>query len=163
MNSFATWLESTFMNKLMVDIFWMFPLMETIHFVGLILLFGALLVVDGRVLGWGRFINMKAAMSFIPVAIVAFSLNLITGIFFVASQPAVYFGNMVFQWKMALIVIAGINALWFWFGEHKELLRLADGQEAPFRAKVIALASLVIWVLVIIGGRMIPYGPGGTG
>jgi hypothetical protein len=137
--------------------------METIHFIGLILLFGALLVVDGRVLGWGRFINMKAAMSFIPVAIVAFSLNLITGIFFVASQPAVYFGNMVFQWKMALIVIAGINALWFWFGEHKELLRLADGQEAPFRAKVIALASLVIWVLVIIGGRMIPYGPGGTG
>lgn len=163
MNSFATWLESTFMNRLMVDIFWMFPLMETIHFIGLILLFGALLVVDGRVLGWGRFINMKAAMAFIPVAIGAFALNLISGIFFVASQPAVYFGNMVFQWKMVLIAIAGINALWFWFGEHKELLQLADGQDAPFRAKVIALASIVLWVLIIIGGRMIPYGPGGTG
>jgi hypothetical protein len=163
MNSFATWLESTFMNQLMVNLFWMFPLMETIHFIGLVLLFGALLVVDGRVLGLCRFMNMKAAMAFIPVAIVAFALNLISGIFFVASQPLVYFGNMLFQWKMALIVIAGINALWFWFGEHKELCRLADGQDAPFRAKVIALASIVIWVLVIIGGRMIPYGPGGTG
>jgi len=163
MNSFATWLESTFMNELMVNLFWMFPLMETIHFIGLVLLFGALLVVDGRVLGLCRFMNMKAAMAFIPVAIVAFALNLISGIFFVASQPLVYFGNMLFQWKMALIVIAGINALWFWFGEHKELCRLADGQDAPFRAKVIALASIVIWVLVIIGGRMIPYGPGGTG
>jgi hypothetical protein len=163
MNSLTTWLESTFMNQWMVNLFWMFPLMETIHFIGLILLFGALLVVDGRILGMGRFINMKAAMAFIPVAIFAFALNLITGIFFVASQPAVYFGNMLFQWKMALIVIAGINALWFWFGEHKELCQLADGEDAPFRAKVIALVSLVIWVLVIIGGRMIPYGPGGTG
>jgi hypothetical protein len=163
MNSFATWLESTFMNELMVNLFWMFPLMETIHFIGLVLLFGALLVVDGRVLGLCRFMNMKAAMAFIPVAIVAFALNLISGIFFVASQPLVYFGNMLFQWKMALIVIAGINALWFWFGEHKELCQLADGEDAPFRAKVIALASIIIWVLVIIGGRMIPYGPGGTG
>jgi hypothetical protein len=163
MNSFATWLESTFMNKLMVDIYWMFPLMETIHFIGLILLFGALLVVDGRVLGWGRFINMKAAMAFIPVAIAAFALNLASGILFVASQPMVYMQNVVFQWKMALIVIAGINALWFWFGEHKELLQLADGEDAPFRAKVIALASILLWVLIIIGGRMIPYGPGGTG
>jgi hypothetical protein len=163
MNSFAAWLESTFMYQLMVDIYWMFPLMETIHFIGLVLLFGALLVVDGRVLGLCRFMNMKAAMAFIPVAIVAFALNLISGIFFVASQPLVYFGNMLFQWKMALIVIAGINALWFWFGEHKELCQLADGEDAPFRAKVIALASIIIWVLVIIGGRMIPYGPGGTG
>jgi hypothetical protein len=163
MTALETWLEGTFMNRLMVEIFWMFPLMETIHFIGLILLFGALLVVDGRVIGMGRFINMKAAMAFIPVAIFAFALNLITGIFFVASQPGVYFGNAVFQWKMALIVIAGINALWFWFGEHKELCQLADGEDAPFRAKVIALASLVIWILVIIGGRMIPYGPGGTG
>jgi hypothetical protein len=151
------------MNELMVNLFWMFPLMETIHFIGLVLLFGALLVVDGRVLGLCRFMNMKAAMAFIPVAIVAFALNLISGIFFVASQPLVYFGNMLFQWKMALIVIAGINALWFWFGEHKELCQLADGEDAPFRAKVIALASIIIWVLVIIGGRMIPYGPGGTG
>jgi len=163
MNSFAAWLESTFMYQLMVDIYWMFPLMETIHFIGLVLLFGALLVVDGRVLGLCRFMNMKAAMAFIPVAIVAFALNLISGIFFVASQPLVYFGNMLFQWKMALIVVAGINALWFWFGEHKELCQLADGEDAPFRAKVIALASIIIWVLVIIGGRMIPYGPGGTG
>lgn len=163
MNSFATWLESTFMNRLMVDIFWMFPLMETIHFIGLILLFGALLVVDGRVLGWGRFINMKAAMAFIPVAIAAFALNLASGIMFVASQPMVYMENVVFQWKMALIAIAGINALWFWLGEHKELLQLADGEDAPFRAKVIALASILLWVLIIIGGRMIPYGPGGTG
>ena len=110
------------MNRWMEDIYWMFPLMETIHFIGLILLFVALLVMDGRVLDWGRFINMNAAMAFIPVAIIAFALNLASGIMFVASQPMVYMENVVLQWKMVLIVIAGNNALWFWFGEHKELL-----------------------------------------
>ena len=37
------------------------------------------------------------------------------------------------------------------------VLVLADGQDAPFRAKVIAAISLILWIGVIIGGRMIPY------
>ncbi|MEX2367828.1 MAG: hypothetical protein WD601_14595, partial [Pseudohongiellaceae bacterium] len=65
--------------------------------------------------------------------------------------------NIGFQWKMGLIVIAGLNALWFWFGEHQELKQLADGEDAQFRAKVIAAISIVVWVGVIIFGRMIPY------
>jgi hypothetical protein len=159
----AEWLTTTGMHNLMVNIYWMFPLMETLHFTALTVLFGALLVVDGRIIGMGKFINMKAAMAFIPVAIIAFAVNLLTGIMFLAADPYNYLANSVFQWKMGLIIIAGINALWFWFGEHKELVQLADGQDAPFRAKVIALVSIVLWVLIIIAGRMIPYGPGGSG
>jgi len=100
---------------------------------------------------------MKEAMKFIPVAIIAFSVNLITGYFFMTSDPNNYIYNYGFQWKMVMIVIAGINALWFWLGEHKQLLTLADGEEAPFRAKVIALISILVWITVIILGRMIPY------
>jgi len=153
----ATWLESTWLHTQMVEKFWLFPLAETIHFLGLTIMFGALLVIDMRVLGVGRFINLKGAMAYIPVALIGFSLNLITGIAFLAADPFRYFANVAFQWKMALIVIAGLNALWFWFGEHKELLRVADGQDAPFRAKVIALVSIVIWLVVIVAGRMLPY------
>lgn len=159
----AAWLETTILHEWMVNFYWMFPLMETLHFLGLSIMFGALLLIDCRVLGLGKFINMKAAMAFIPVAIAAFAINLISGILFLAADPFNYLANLVFQWKIALIIIAGINALWFWFGEHEELSRLADGQDAPYRAKVVALISLVIWVLVIIAGRMIPYGPGGSG
>jgi hypothetical protein len=114
-------------------------------------------VIDFRVMGLAKFINMKTAMKFIPVAIYGFAINLITGIAFLNADPFRYFPNVAFQWKMALILMAGINALWFWIGEHKELSQLADGEDAPFRAKVIAFISIVLWVLVIIGGRMIPY------
>ncbi|MDR2213375.1 MAG: hypothetical protein LBE21_07105 [Pseudomonadales bacterium] len=153
----ANFLENSWLHTRMVETFWLFPLCETLHFLGLIVLFGALSVIDFRVLGVAKFVNMKASMAFIPVALIGFAVNFITGIAFLAADGFRYFPNFAFQWKMALIAMAGINALWFWFGEHKELVQLADGQDAPFRAKVIALLSLVIWVLVIIAGRMIPY------
>ena len=154
---FATWLETTRLHHLMVDIFWLFPTCETLHFIGLTVLMGSLMVVDFRVIGLIKFVNMKAAMEFIPIAIIGFLINLITGIMFVFADPFRYFPNLSFQWKMALILAAGANALWFWLGEHKDLVKLADGEDAPFRAKVIAALSLILWVGVIIGGRMIPY------
>ncbi len=154
---FAIWLNDTWLHNLMVNLPWMFPMMETLHFTGLTVMFGALLVVDLRILGLVKFINMAESMKFIPVAIIAFAVNLMSGISFLCVDPYYYFQNMGFQWKMGMIGVAGLNALWFWFGEHAELKGLADGQNAPFRAKVIALISIVVWVIVIVLGRMIPY------
>ena len=152
-----SWFEMTWLGMQMRSQYWLWPLMETLHFAGLSVMFGALLVVDLRVMGVARFVNMPAAMKFIPVAIAAFAVNLVSGVAFLCGDPYRYSVNLAFQWKMGLIVVAGLNALWFWFGEHKELKRLADGEDAAFRAKVIAFLSLIIWVAVIVLGRMIPY------
>jgi hypothetical protein len=65
LESLALWLGQGFLHDQMVDKFWMFPMMETFHFIGLSFMFGALLVIDGRVLGIGKFISMKEAMKFI--------------------------------------------------------------------------------------------------
>ncbi|MES2606776.1 MAG: DUF6644 family protein [Pseudomonadota bacterium] len=144
-------------GNMMRDIFWMWPFMENLHFVGLCALFGGLLAIDLRVLGVCRFIPMKAALTLIPFVMGAFSINLITGIFFFCGDPFRYFYNLAFQWKMALIILAGINALWFWFGEHTKLSKLADGEQADIPAKIIAAVSLALWVGIIILGRLIPY------
>jgi hypothetical protein len=157
LESLAVWFESGIVHDWMVEKFWLFPLMETFHFIGLSFMFGALLLIDGRVLGICKFISMKESMKFIPVAIIAFAVNLISGYSFLTSDPNAYLYNLGFQWKIGLIAVAGINALWFWFGEHKALTQLADGQQAPFSAKLIALISLVLWVAIIVLGRMIPY------
>lgn len=150
-------IADSWLGLLMRDHFWMWPLMENFHFLGLSILFGALLVVDLRVLGFARFIPMGPAMALIPLAIIGFAINLLTGIAFYAGDPFRYTYNTAFLWKMALIVLAGINALWFWFGEHSKLVRLADGEQAEIQAKFVAGLSLVIWVAVIILGRLIPY------
>jgi uncharacterized membrane protein len=157
MNGFMNWASNTFIGDGMRDIFWMWPFMENLHFTGLSILFGALLVIDLRVLGVTRVIPMRGALKLIPLAIFGFAINLVTGIAFYMGDPFRYTGNLAFQWKMALIIIAGINALWFWFGEHARLAKLAEGEDAEFSAKIIAALSLTIWVLVIVLGRLIPY------
>lgn len=151
------WFSETWLGTFMRDTFWAWPFMENWHFFGLSVLFGGLVAIDLRVIGVARFVPMKAALTLIPYVMIGFAINLITGIFFFAGDPFRYYYNIAFQWKMALIVLAGINALWFWFGEHAKLSQLADGEQADFGAKVIAAASLAIWIAVIILGRLIPY------
>lgn len=157
MNDFLNGLSDSWVGNTMRDHFWMWPLMENLHFFGLSLMFGALLAIDLRVIGVARFIPMKHVMKLIPLALLAFSINLITGIAFICGDPFRYATNFSFQWKIALIVIAGINALWFWIGEHAKLSQLADGEQADFQAKVIAAISLLVWIGVIVLGRLIPY------
>jgi len=156
-NSFLDWIGTTFIGEGMRNIFWMWPFVENLHFIGLSVMFGALLAIDLRVLGVAPNFPMRGAMKLIPLVIIAFGLNLITGIAFFAGDPYRYAPNFSFQWKMALIAIAGANALWFWFGEHAKLVQLADGQQAEFSAKLIAGLSLLIWAAVIVLGRLIPY------
>lgn len=155
--AFLDWIGSTFIGEGMRNIFWMWPFVENLHFLGLSFMFGALLAIDLRVLGVAPNFPMRAAMKLIPLVLIAFSVNLLTGIAFFAGDPYRYAFNFSFQWKMALIFIAGANALWFWFGEHAKLVQLADGQQADFSAKVIAALSLLIWMAVIVLGRLIPY------
>ena len=58
---------------------------------------------------------------------------------------------------MVLVVLAGLNALWFWIFEHKQLLNAPPGEEVRVSAKVIAALSLGIWLLVLTFGRIITY------
>ncbi len=154
MDSLMNFFGDTWLGDQVREHFWMWPLMEVVHFASLCVLFGALMVVDLRVIGVARYINMREAMKFIPIALIAFAGNAISGLAFVAGEPFVL-ENTSFQWKMVLIAIAGINALWFWFGEHTKLLQLADGEDASFQAKVIALLSLLLWIGIIVLGRLI--------
>lgn len=151
------WLSDTFISNAMRNIFWLWPAMENLHFLGLSVMFGALLAIDLRVLGIAPAIPMRGAMKLIPLVFIAFAVNLMTGIAFVLADPWRYFFNLAFQWKMGLILLAGANALWFWFGEHARLVQLAEGEQADFPAKVIAAISLMAWVAVIVLGRLIPY------
>lgn len=155
--AFLDWASASFVGEAMRNIFWMWPFMENLHFLGLSFLFGALLVIDLRVLGVAKTIPMRGAMKLIPLVLIAFAVNLVTGICFFAGDPYRYIYNLSFQWKMGMILIAGVNALWFWFGEHAKLVQLANGQQAEVSAKVIAALSLLIWTLVIVLGRLIPY------
>jgi hypothetical protein len=157
------WLAQTAVGAIMRDTSWAFPAAEILHFIGLCALFGSLLVVDLRVLGFGRQIAFSAVMPFIRVAIAAVVLNTVTGVAFVASDPPNYWDNPGFRWKLVLVVLACANAMAFEVLERKRLTAAPVGVDAGARAKFIAATSLTLWVGVIVLGRLLPYTGYGNG
>lgn len=152
-----SWFEASLLGELGRSSSWLFPALETLHFLGLCILFGSLLVVDLRMLGYLRGFSIAFTYRFIPVALFGFSINLVTGIWFFCVDPFRYYPNIAFRVKMVLILIAGINALLFWFLEHRKLQSLPADSDTDLITKTIAVLSLGIWVMVIICGRMMPY------
>jgi hypothetical protein len=153
----AEWIETTPFNAFMLNTPWAFPAAETLHFMGLTLLLGSLLVIDMRGMGMLRIIPFKEAHKLIPIAITGFAINLLTGIAFVFADPRSYFGNLGFWYKMLFIVLAGINALAFEFLVYRRVRAGDTAAEEGLTAKITSALSLVFWFNVLILGRFLPY------
>ena len=102
---------STPINGLVLNYAWSWPTLESLHFLALCTLMGSLLIMDLRLIGFNRIIPLQAVHSLMPVAIVSFAINLITGLGFMFGDPYTYFANWAFWVKMILIVLAGLNFL----------------------------------------------------
>lgn len=152
-----TSIEASWLGVTIRDVAWFFPTLETLHFMGLCVLFGSLMVIDLRLLGIARFIPMGPAMSFVPISVGAFLVNLCSGIGFFCADPFNYYPNTGFRIKMLVILLAGLNALWFQFIEAPKIKNLPPGSPTTLTVKFIAALSLVLWIAVIVLGRMIPY------
>lgn len=138
------------------DVKWVFPTFETIHFFGLCMLYGALLVVDLRLMGMLREIPLQRAMMFTRLAIAGFVLNILSGIGFFAADPLMYWPNPAFRLKMALVVLAGINVIWFEAWLRPKLMSLPGDADTNRRTKVAGGLSLGLWTVILILGRLLP-------
>lgn len=138
---------------------WAYPLLETAHVIGLALLFGAIAMMDLRLLGVGRHLRVEAlGRHLLPAAWTGFAINAVSGGLLFLSDAAEFAANTAFRLKLVLIALAGINALWF----HARVYSRAgawdrEGGGSPVSAKAAALLSLLLWLAVITAGRMIAY------
>ena len=149
-------IETSALGQLMRDSIWLFPMAEILHFMGLSLLIGSLLVVDCRLLGFARGFPVAAIYKFLPLALTGFSINLVTGVMFFFSDPFRYYPNIAFRIKMLCIILAGFNALYFALTTHRTVNQPGVG-DAGTAIKTVAGLSFLFWIGVIICGRMIPY------
>jgi hypothetical protein len=137
------------------DTRWMWPTCETLHFVGLSLLLGVVLLVDLRVLGVLKGVSFASLHRLLPWAAIGFGVNVITGILFFVGIPGQYIHNVSFYWKIALVMLAGVNALYFTLLEQP--WALGPKEEAPLTAKIAAVSAMVLWVGVLYCGSMLPF------
>jgi hypothetical protein len=136
---------------------WLWPVCESLHFLGLILLIGAAGFFDLRLLGFMKGVSLRSAKKFIPWAMIGFSVNLLTGLIFFISQPQQYATNLAMWFKVLFLLVAGINAMLFETSYSERLLSLPADAEMPVSAKIIGAVSLISWFAVLYFGRMLPY------
>ena len=152
-----TWIEGSWLGITLRHFAWAFPAAEILHFIGLCLLLGALIVIDLRLLGFARRLPARTISDLLPLAWIGFSINLVTGFLFFVAAPFFYYPNGPLRIKLVLILLAGANALWFQRTLRDEVDQLEVGAEASARVKVSAGASLALWAGVIFFGRMIMF------
>jgi hypothetical protein len=113
---------------------------------------GAIGVVDLRVLGYGRALPMqRLSAALTPIALAGFAVMVFSGILLFVADARALAGSSLFLVKLSLIALAGLNALAFRIGWR----RLDD--HPPVTARVLAAASLALWLSVVIAGRLIAY------
>ncbi len=157
MDTLIQWLNSTALNKYIMSEPWLWPSLEVLHFFGLCLLLGSLIVSDLRMLGVARSVPMKHIETFMVLAVVGFSINLITGIVFVIGDPDRYLPNIAFRLKMVLIAIAGLNVAYYLWRLRSQILRGIEAADLSGGARFVAALSLTLWTCIIVLGRIIPY------
>lgn len=149
-------LKGTWIGTTVASSTWMFAACEALHFIGLFILVGGIAILDLRVLGMARDFPVAPIHKLLPIAFVGFFMNLVTGTLFFLVDPVGYGSNPAFQVKMALVVLAGLNAFWFELGYAGQVAEWGARVDAPFQAKVICGLSLIIWGGVITAGRLLP-------
>jgi len=150
------WIAQTF-GPLILTLPWTWPIAETLHFFGLCMLLGGLLVIDLRLLGYNKVIPAVASHDILPIVYAGLAINTVTGIMFYVGDPHRYFINISFQIKMLLYVIACANALWYQLKLSPRIDALPEGAAMPSDARIAGAMSLGLWFGILILGRLIPY------
>jgi hypothetical protein len=130
---------------------WLYPAVETLHVVGLAVLVGAIVAFDARVVRLGPALDLAAwSRAVLPVARAGFALAVPMGLLLFTVEATAYARNAAFLAKLALIALALAN-IWLF---HR-LAGRAGGVTPPLR--MLAAASLVLWLAVVVCGRLIAY------
>jgi len=137
---------------------WIYPFLETVHVLGLALLFGAIAVFDLRVLGLNKELSVSLLWHHVkPWVWLGFVAAFSSGVLLFIGGAADFAANPAMQLKLLLIVFAGINAITFESKLRTSVAAWDKGVPAPLNARISAGASLALWLSIMIAGRLIAY------
>lgn len=138
---------------------YMFPLVEGTHLVGLALSVGLILLTDLRLTGlFLKNVPVQAVLQQLrPWVLAGFALTFVTGVLLIWAEGPRIWAIPVFPIKLALIVLAGLNAIWFEVKFGRNVSEWGVQAQFPKGAKVAGWVSFVTWSAVVICGRLIPY------
>ncbi len=157
------WLESSALSIWMRDSLMAYPIMLTVHALGMALLVGTLTVIALRVLGVGRY-SLVPLQEFFLVVRVGFIVSLLSGSILFLTAPSAFAGathfffSPTFRIKILMIVLGIVTALLLKGRLTRDGIDRLDG-DVPPGVKALAGLSLVLWFGAIMVGRLTAYLP----
>ncbi len=135
-----------------------FPVLQTFHVLGLMLMLGTILVVDLRILGVSLTSRspLEVGRDLLPYTWAGFVVVLISGLLLLTAQVGRIYENDFLRAKLALLILAGINVIVFHLGSYRSIAQWGVSV-TPGSARIAAATSLTLWSAVIIAGRYIAY------
>ena len=136
---------------------WVWPVLETLHFFGLILIVAAIGALNVRLLGFLKQFPVAPLHRLLPLGIAGVAINVVTGMLFFVGMPYFYDYNLTLYLKIGAIFLAGATLVLFYCtGAFHAWVHLGAGEDPPRLAKFIAASSLFLWIAIIVLGRYIP-------
>lgn len=157
MNAFVTWLQGTSLSHFVVYQLWVWPVAETVHFIGLAAVLGIVGVLDLRLMGLFPGVPIAAYREMVPYALAGFALNVLSGMIFLVGHPEQYVHNISWWLKVVSLVIAGTNAAVFEATVAQQAMTIGPGQPTTVAMKIFGAVSLAAWMGVLYWGRMLPF------
>jgi hypothetical protein len=149
-----TWIERSPVGEFMRSTRVLFPVVESIHLIGLALFVGTLLLIDMGLLGLAmrRQPIAQVAASLAPFTWTGFALLLTTGPFMFAAQATKWHDNPVFWFKMPILAVATVFQL-----SVRHRIAVEEPALNPVGARLIGAISLVLWITTGLLSKMMEY------
>lgn len=139
---------------------WLFPVIESLHVIGIVFLVGASVLLDLRLLNRGYLRDRpvsEVSARLLPVMWTAFGVMFATGGLMLVSESWQCYTSIAFRVKMALLLAVGANVLFFYFAAQRKMRVWENDAVAPLSARTVAWVSMILWVGIVFAGRFIAY------
>jgi hypothetical protein len=156
---FVQWLSETPGSTAVRESVWMYPLIESAHVLTLCVFLGVAIMFDLRLLG--------LTMTGVPMTQIrkrlgpwmagGFIVMVSTGVLLFYAIPIRSYQSIWFRIKVVALILAGLNAFVFHSGIDRHVAEWDRDPVPPPAARRAGAASLVLWAIIVVVGRMIAY------
>ena len=155
----CAWLESTRMAAAIRESTWLFPTIETLHVLSILVVVGSITMFDLRLLNLAsRDRNVtEVSEEIMPWARISFIFAVIFGGLMFTSSATKYYHNFPFRMKMLALLVAGVNVAIFELWTYRGVGRWNRDASVPLAAKLAGGLSLVLWIFIVGFGRWIGF------
>ena len=156
---FLRWLEATQVAVAIKENEVLFPWIESIHVLAIVLVVGTISIIDLRLLGIASLERAATRLlgDVLPWTWGAFVIAVITGSLLFSSNAPNYAHNFFFQGKMVLLAAAGVNMAIFHVFGIRDIARWDTARRTPPAARTAGAVSLLLWIAVVAFGRWIGF------